>query len=283
MWRMTAALAATTTGAHKSLVVTVGDEIEMTETRDAAAGPETPTRVAASLVCRKVPLNANAEHHVRALETAAAHANGLPLAAAATAHAREVPRPSTDTRLAAARRATTAVTVDTPMIETASAATAVTASVTPVAPAAATTAASAHVPSALASTTVGTREMAARVKAATRDLSEKVETPENRSAAAASRTRIATSPALLLMMAKMASVTRSATARTEARAGRGAGAGAGTEIVTGIGIGIGTETRDGVAVDRGVAIEEIVDVDSGSGVQQTFTRRYDTILHSVHP
>lgn len=264
---MTAALAVTMTGAHKNLAMIVGDEIETTETRDAAADPETPTRAAASLACRSVPLHANAEHHVHALETAVVHAIGLPLAAAAIALALEVPRPSTDTRLAAAKRATIAATADKPRIETASAATVVTASVIPAAPAAAMTAASAHAPSAHVSTTAGTHEMAARVKAATQDLTEKLEILENRSAAAASRTRTATSPALLLMMAKMASVTRSATARTETRAGRGVGVGTG--IVTGR--GTGTEIRDGVAVDRGVAIEEIVDVDSG-GLQKKSTR-----------
>lgn len=253
-----------------------GDEIEMTETRDAAADLETPTRVAASLACRLVPLGANAEHHVHRLETAVAHANGLPLAAAVIALALEVPRPSTDTRPAVARRATTAATVDKPRIETASAATAETANVTPVAPAAATTAASAHAASALASTTAGTHETAARATAATRDLSE---TPENRSAAAAFRIRTATSPALLLVMAKTASVTRSATARTETRAGRGVGVGVGTGIVTGRGTGTGTETetetRDGVAADRGVAIVEIVDVDSRGGLQKKLIRWQD--------
>jgi hypothetical protein len=206
-WKTTAGLAATTTGAHKNLVMIADDEIEMTETTNAAAGPETPTRAAASLACRQVPLNANAEHHAHVLETAVAHAKGLPLAAAAIAHAPEARRPSTDTRLAAARRATTAATADKPRIETANAATAVTASATQVAPAAATTAASAHAASALVNTTAGTRETAARAKAATRDLAEILETQGNRSAAAASRTRIATSPALLLMMAKTASVT----------------------------------------------------------------------------
>jgi len=255
----------------------VDDEIEMTETRNAAADPETPTRAAASLACRRVPLNANAERHAHALETAVAHANGLPLAAAAIAHAPEALRPSTDTRLVAARRATTAATADRPRIETASAATAVTANVTPAAPAAATTAASAPAVSALASTTAGTHETAARAKAATRDLPEMLETRENRSVAAASKTRIATSPALLLMMAKTASVTRSATARIETRAGRGVGVGTG--IVTGRGTGTGI--RDGVAVDRGVAIVEIVDVDSG-GLRKEFNCWQDTILLSEY-
>ena len=75
-------------------------------------------------------------------------------------------------------------------------------------------------------------------------------------------------PALLLMMAKTASVTRSATARIETRAGRGVGVGTG--IVTGRGTGTGI--RDGVAVGRGVAIVEIVDVGSG-GLQKKFIGR----------